>query len=228
VIHPTVIVTGDKNKGYELKKFALQQLSTLERLMSFQKLNEGYRTVQPYPGSGIVVECWSSFSLRVVKVHVPTPEGEAGGRAKEKEERYCLCFPHFSVAEVLDVFPKYPVKNVDPNTGLEFSENQEQFDQREEAYLEELPLKRFSYDLAICDGDDYLIFLDAKDSNLGLYVKGQFVLATLADTFPDGSTDCARSCLLDPERFVELTISPLSIAGGIEEWITRGKTWERM
>lgn len=228
MIPPTVIVTGDKNKGYELKKFAITQLSILERLMSFQKLNEGYRTVQPYPGTGIVVECWSSFSLRVVKVHVPGVPVTKDAVKKKKSSRYCLCFPHFSVAEVLAAFPKYPVKNINPTSGLEFSETQEQFDERERIYLEELPARRFSYDLSICDGGSYIIFLDAKDSNLGVYVKGQFVLATLADTLSGGGTDCARNCLVDAEKFQYLTISPLHIAGGIDEWINRGETWERM
>lgn len=221
MIPPTIIVTGDKDKGYELKKFALQQLSILENLMSFQKLNEGFRVVEPYPNSGIVVECWSSFSIRVVKVHVPKV-GVSGEPVKEEEKgKYCLCFPHFSVAEVLAVYPPYPRPGVHPETGLEFGETGEQYAEREKTYLEELPTKRFSYDLSVCDGEVYIIFLDAKDSNLGIYVKGQFVLATLANELPGGGTDCARQCLVDPERFPYLTISPIHIAGGIEEWIER-------
>jgi hypothetical protein len=221
MIPPTILVTGNKDKGYELKKFALQQLSILENLMSFQKLNEGFRVVEPYPNSGIVVECWSSFKQRVVKIHVPQ-RGFVEGEQKEAEKgKYCLCFPHFSVAEVLDVYPKRPVKNIHPSTGLEFSETQGQYDTRLEAYLEDLPTRRFSYDLSICDGEQYIIFLDAHDANFGIYVKGQFVLATLADELQGGGTDCDRQCLVDPERFVELTISPLHIAGGIEEWEER-------
>jgi len=79
IVTPTVIVTGTKDRGYELKKFALQQLSILERLMSFQSLNEGYRTVKPYAGSGIVVECWVSFGHRVVNIHEPVGGGGEDG-----------------------------------------------------------------------------------------------------------------------------------------------------
>ena len=69
MIPPTIIVSKDKALGYELKKFALQQLSILERLMSFQKINDDSRVVSPYPG--VLVECWSC-SVSYTHLTLPT------------------------------------------------------------------------------------------------------------------------------------------------------------
>jgi len=217
VIPPTIIVTGDKDTGYKFKKFALNQLAILERLMSFQGLNEGFRTVKPCPG--IVVECWSSFSIRVVKVHVIGETQKQEGENKEKNGRECFCSHHFAMGEVLKVIPEYPEKNIHPTTGLDFSESVEAFQARITAYQTFLNTERFQYDLAVCLGYGYITFLDAYDTNFGRYYKGQLVLVTLGDTLPDGTTDCERTCLLDQDRFEYLAISPLHLSGLMRKWL---------
>jgi len=222
MIPPTIIVTGDKKKGYEFKKFALNQLAILENLMSFQKLNEGFRTIKPYPG--IVVECWSSFSQRVVAVHI-IKEGKKLSRQNIEEEEYkeCFCAPHFAMAEVLKVSPSYPIKNFNPDTELEFSESEESFQKRVDAYNAFLPTGRFAYDLEVCTGNEYVIFLDAFDINCGLYSVGQMVLVTLYNPLDDGTIDCERNCLLDSPRFDSLTISPIHI-DDMDKWIIESST----
>lgn len=59
---------GDHVKARELSKLGLQQLSILERQMSFQKLNEGNRVVQPY--RGVTIECVICFTIATVTISV--------------------------------------------------------------------------------------------------------------------------------------------------------------
>jgi hypothetical protein len=96
-----IIVTGDASKGRELIGFAKNQMSILENLMSFQSLNQGSRTVSPFPG--VVVECWSSFSLQEIRIYVEEffEEGEEKGEYIEVKECFCNC--NFSFGVVIAV-----------------------------------------------------------------------------------------------------------------------------
>jgi hypothetical protein len=69
LIPPTkIILSGNKSAASGLIKFATAQLSILERLMSFQNLNEGRRVVSPF--NGVTVECTNKFGRKEVRVHV--------------------------------------------------------------------------------------------------------------------------------------------------------------
>jgi len=81
-----IVVDGDLVRGKELIGFAKDQMRILQRLMSFRKLNEGNRQVQPFPG--VLVECWSSYSIKEIYIYVAPPK-PAGGVPiiPPKEER---------------------------------------------------------------------------------------------------------------------------------------------
>lgn len=216
MIPPRLIIIGDLNTGYFFKKFAFNQLGILEKLKSFQGLKQDVRRVSPI--KGVDVECISNFSQRDIIIKIAPGVSISGEAVLEVvAPKYCLCFPHFSYAVILSVFPEYPVQGKDPISGLEINETDEQFDIRVTQYIDNSLDCRFAYDIAICDGSSYIIYLDAKDANYGRYYVGQEVLVTFAK--PILTDNCARDCLLDKPRYDFLTISPLHISDGMNEWI---------
>jgi hypothetical protein len=66
-----IVHSGNKAAAQGHIKFATAQLAILERLMSYQKLNEGRRVVSPYPG--VTVECTSRFGHKEVHINVASP-----------------------------------------------------------------------------------------------------------------------------------------------------------
>jgi len=63
-----IVFSGDIPSCYAYKKFAANQLAILEKLMSFQGLNEGRRIISPYPG--VEIECISRFGKKETRIHV--------------------------------------------------------------------------------------------------------------------------------------------------------------
>lgn len=68
MIPPTIVRLGDVSKANEFIKPALAQLAILKNLMSFQKMNEGNRKVQPF--NGVLLECVSSFNTDTIYITV--------------------------------------------------------------------------------------------------------------------------------------------------------------
>jgi hypothetical protein len=208
-----ITVKGDTARGRELIGFAKAEMAKLERLMSFQGLKQGSRTVSPFPG--VVVECWSRFSLQEIVVHV-APGGEQGAESVvvEEEKRECLCFPHFSFGVIAAVHPEIPERE-----SFDFAAD---YEAALVDYNEDLPAQLFQYDVEICYGPDYLKFEGAYDANFGRYNKGQYVLVTIGAEMEAWAVplDCDRSCLVNSPRFDELIISPIHVNKKMDDkWV---------
>lgn len=78
-----LVFNGDKGACQYHIKFATSQLAILERLMSFQKLNEGRRVVSPY--KGVTVECLSKFGKKEVRITVVPTEFHIAGKILLKD-----------------------------------------------------------------------------------------------------------------------------------------------
>ncbi len=99
MIPVAIQVTGDIQVGRGYIGYAKTQLGKLKRSMSFQKLNEGYSgELKPYPG--VVVECWSTFNLTRIAIHVDTPGKERNPAIDAKRKR-CLEFPCFALGYIV-------------------------------------------------------------------------------------------------------------------------------
>ncbi len=206
-----IIVTGDITRGRELVGFAKAEMAKLERLMSFQGLQQGSRTVSPFPG--VVVECWSKFSLQQIHVHVvPPPSGGEEPPPEPKKKKECLCFPHFAFAIVTKVTPAIPLR-----ADFDFTAD---YDTALQNYEKDLYKTWFQYDLEICHQTFYIKYEGAYDANFGRYYKGQYVLVTMADDMDawQNPTDCNRACLVDSPKFDKLTIAPLHVLKNMNEW----------
>lgn len=208
-----ITVTGNIPEGRKLVGFAKKQMAILENLMSFQGLKQGARTVKPFPG--VVVECWSRFSLQEIRVHV------AGGHEEEpkiveegqSEQQECLCLPHFAMAIITKVTPEKPAPG-DVNYEAALA-----------AYNLTLPTRLFQYDVEICSTDAYIVFEGAYDANFGRYEAGQYVLAAPGEEMLtwDSPLDCARGCLVDSPRFDNLIIVPIHVPGKMKKWLSETK-----
>jgi len=196
MIPSTITVTGDIPKGREFVGFAKNQLAILQNQMSFQGLETGFRTVTPFPG--IVVRVWSSFNLSQIHIDVKKQAGEEERFRVKKEEKTCLCLPHFSLGII---------KKVDPETILTST-------------LDEANV-RILYDVEICAEDRYLLYEGALDANLGMYEVGQFVLVSIGDEMDEWELplDCQRDCLLDFPRFETLIVVPIHVVGFMGRWL---------
>ena len=95
MIPTKVVIIGDLARGQMFKGFAENQLRILRRSMKFQDLNEGSKTVKPYPD--VVVECWSSFSLSEINIHVLGKKGEGEELEEEKKKQKCFCTCHLTI-----------------------------------------------------------------------------------------------------------------------------------
>lgn len=76
-----ILFSGDQAQCCLYIKFALNQLAILERLMSFQKINEGYRPIQLFPN--VLIEAWSSFKMHTVKISVSAVSANQDGFVKK-------------------------------------------------------------------------------------------------------------------------------------------------
>ena len=220
-----VTVTGDISKGRMLVGFAKDQMRILERAMSFQALNEGERTVSPFPG--MTVSCWSSFSLQEIRIHVDQPSGAGGVQLKNRKEerKECYCFPHISLARVLAVYPSIlpEPQSGDYGTTAEYNAAVALYEQSVEEYnIFLVSNKSFTYDLEICTKHSYVLFYGAHDANYGKYYIGQMVLVSVGyvlegeeyrwETFPAYySYPCDRNCLMADPWFPNLIIIPVHI-----------------
>jgi len=88
-----VTVSGDVEKGKSYIGLAQSQMNILENQMQFQGLKQSSRTVKY--SNGLVIECWSCFSLRQVTVFYP-----GGERFQEEKGKLCFCNCHMSVGQV--------------------------------------------------------------------------------------------------------------------------------
>lgn len=155
MIPAKIVITGDVVRGRGFIKFAKEQLNILERLMSFQGLNEGVRTVKPYPG--VVVECWSSFSLHEVRIHVEPGKGGDVSVSEEDKKQRCPEFQCYTVGYI-----------VGPTEGLNM----------------DTPERR--YDVQICRlRSMYVLLMACKTSDFATYEPDEQVLVhKVWATFP--------------------------------------------
>ncbi len=93
-----VVVVGNVKEGKKLIGAADGQLRILEQQMSFQDLKQGARTIKLRPG--VVIECWSCFTLQGVKITVNTGIGKPIERIEWVE---CFCGCHISQGFVIGV-----------------------------------------------------------------------------------------------------------------------------
>lgn len=217
----SIIVTGDLARGRGFIGYAKTHMDILSRSMQFQKLNEGHRTLRPYPG--VVVECWASFSFRQIKISVEPPTGMADiAGIKKKQERECFCFPHFSFGIILKTGPSLPL--------VAEYEYPEDYTAALAVYRDTLLTSRFQYDVEICAKEFYLVFEGAYDANFGVYVVGQFVLVSIGDEMTDWDVplDCDRECLVNLPKFEELIIAPFHIAEQMVQWFDLPETRKRL
>lgn len=204
-----IIVTGNVDEGRKLVGFAKNQMAILRRAMSFQSLNEGHRTVTPY--SGQVVECWASYSLEEIRIHVAqVPSGQAAegsdkvGKKKKTLDENCMCFPHFAFAVVTKVTPALLGAGV-------------------------LSTTHFSYDLQACAKNTYVLVKNVIDINYGRYYKGQYVLLAASYAIDSSKLALPRLCVMTGPKFDAYAIVPLHILDKLnkplmKKWINRAET----
>jgi len=196
-----IVVDGDLVRGKELIGFAKDQMRILQRQMSFQKLNEGNRQVQPFPG--VLVECWSSYSLKEIYIYVEPPKPSGGEPIiPPKEERYCPCFPHFTLGKIVTVIPELS----DPLIAADIT------------FLE---TERFMYDVEICDSHLYILFEGVYSTGWEMYNVNQMVVVGVANNQGPGTFDCDRNCVLDAIPFEVFVVAPFYLNSGMDEWLYR-------
>lgn len=200
-----IIIKGDFVTGRGMVGFAKDQMRILETSMSFQKLKQGSRTVKPF--RNIVVECWSSFSLQVITIHVtPPPPSVKGYGHKEPLKRKCHCFPCFSFG-IIDKIRTVPT---------------------DEEYYGGV---RFEYDISICQGESFFILenYEVKAAGWEEYYEKQFVMVTIdVEDIDDTPPDCCikKNCFVtdfeDEEKLVPecFQIAPLFVTGEMTQWQT--------
>lgn len=118
--------------------------------MRFQKLSQGARTVQPFPG--YVIECWSCFGLR--HIVITTPEF---GQKKKRKTHVCFCNGCLSMARVVAIH----------DTAIEFNPDDPDIETDNLCYDRVLTYPERSdyycgnvlYDVAACTGAVYSLFL---------------------------------------------------------------------
>jgi len=188
MIPAKLIVTGDIPRGKEFIGFAKNQLSILRNQMSYQKLNEGFRTVKPFPG--VVVEVWASFKLAEIKIHATSEEGGGpGGDFNRKDGRKCLCLPHFALGVIVSA---------------EYGENSD------EAVYDAEICSSSNYVM-------YLGLMSNGWARhyVGQYIL--VTIGEEMESW-DVPFDCNRECLVDNPRFDILMISPISISNKMRRW----------
>jgi len=206
-----VVLKGDKWASQSYIKFAQAQLAILEKQMSFQELNEGRRVVSPI--EGVVVECLSRFNHKEIRIDVVSftsivPDESIGDTTRKcikEKKKTCLCFPHFSMGRIIST---YPAQLVDDSPVGERN-----------TYNDFLFTGRFTYDVLVCNSDDYILFLGINDPNFGRYYEGQLVLVSIDKEMPlwDHPLDCDRGCLIDDPQFQYLCVSIL-VLSNMEEY----------
>lgn len=194
------VLTGSTEYSQLFIGFARRQMKILERLMSFQKLNQGSRTVKPF--DGVIVECWSSFSLQEVRIHVDEAAFFGVARQERRRAIECPCFPCFSLGRILAV--------------------------RSES--DGLTMEKAVYDVDVCKKDFYVRYENYPIYSLGLetYKEGQFVMVAVEaverlydSVMPKclGNTSCVVSSA-DPYEFLPETlfVVPVYMTDGMKRW----------
>ena len=188
MIPTKIIVTGDIPAGKEFIGFAKNQLSILRKEMSFQKLNEGARTVKPFPG--VIVECWSSFNLSEIRIHMLPGAGGVEEAHEEKKIRECLCLPNFSFAIIV---------------AAEYGGD------ADEAVYDAEVCTTTDYVLYIgLRSNGWARYYVGQ---FVLVTVGDEMEAW------EQPLDCGRDCLIDTPRFDNLMVSPISIPSKMHRWI---------
>lgn len=209
---------GDRQRCEALYGQARRVSSILDRLMALGGQEQHAIKFVPYPGALIVARKF--FGTRIVDVYA----GEGARRAQRIiEDIACLCLPFFSMGVVVGLYPTVPVKGVNPETGEYLQETTEQFEARVEAYYDNLRDIKFTYDVAVCTGNGYVLCVDIQDVNLGKYYIDQFVLVSLGandEDFAEERFSCDRKCLMKPQP-IALSVSPVHIPGFMKKWIRR-------
>jgi len=171
---------GNKGASQGFIKFAMTQLSILERQMSYQNLNEGRRVVSPF--NGVTVECINKFGQKQVNIYVtpfvpPVPSFRDRALLEQQKEiiqlSVCelfdfLCFAVGMIEEILQTATEDDTKNY--------------------------------YAISICDGKRYVPFetlLLISTCSWEEYEIGQLVMVT-ANHGPDIITpDCCNELPMD-------------------------------
>lgn len=201
-----ITATGDLVRAKSYEGFAKEELRKLKRRMSFSEgVNEDSSTVRPFPD--VVVECWSSFSFDLIAIHVDQFE-EFGSttlgkksrlRKVVREEKECLCLPHFAIGKVLEVYQEHP--EIDPD--------------------EFLLDGRFVYTVEVCSGDVYLKYSGMFSTGWGVYYVGQFVIVTVGEKMSSWGDQlkCSKVCLTKSPRFDVLSICSIYVPGFMNRWM---------
>jgi len=198
---PTTIISDEAGKSFI--GFARDQLRILRNLMSFQKLNQGYRKENPIPG--VLVECWSSHDYWLgkeqswIKISSVIDNPISEEEVIKKENQICPCFPCFSMGQIM-VIRTVPT---------------------EEEYRDGI---RFEYDCAVCVGNKYIILEnhEIKAAAWEEYYVGQRVLVGIdvllaSDPIPNCCINnaCLFSALMDTDKLVPMCFSiyPVHMVG---------------
>jgi hypothetical protein len=199
-----IVLNGNKGASAGFIKFATAQLAILERQMSFQNLNEGRRVVTPF--KGVDVECLSKFGKKEVRILTTGEYLQGGDIPTTKQDAFkcfikitkkCLCLPHFSTGIIVAT---YPAQLNDESPQIDIDN-----------YAISLLTDRFTYDVLVCNGEDFTLLSEVLDANYGRYYEGQVVMVSIANEMPlwENPLDCARACLLSSPEFEELSVSIL-------------------
>jgi hypothetical protein len=194
-----IVITGDVDRGKTYIGQADSQLNILQNQMQFQNLKQGWRTVRL--ADDVVVECWSCFSLSAVRIHV-TPSRYVDEK-REREEKWCLCFPCFASGVIEKVFPEEATED-DLINGV-----------------------RFTYDISVCTGSAYVLFKDFKirSAGWGKYYNGQLVWVSLDIMSIDSIPRCCEDtkCLINREK--DLVVGSLTSLSVMPVYFPEIKKW---
>lgn len=197
---PTIskILTGDKTRAAHYLGLAKKQMDILLRQMElspYESVKVAERRLNLSEDGKAYILVISNYDLLTMHINIPF------GAELKKEEWItydCICVPHFSMAVVKDVTP----------------------DVGDVGYDDFLPDGRFVYDLAVCNGNSYILFENMYDANAGKYNINDIVIVGIFDEMSawENPLDCARRCLIDTPLFSEICIYPINIVGKMLMW----------
>lgn len=142
-------MVGNRQSCEALVGSAKREMAILENQMQFQGLQQGSRTVQPFPGH--FIECWSCFGMRQITITTPSAHGQA------KSSKYvCFCNGCLAMARVVairDADMTFFADNPNIETDNLCYDRVDTYPERQNYYCGNI-----LYDVAVCTGAIYSVF----------------------------------------------------------------------